>query len=210
MQTIIIPVTSYEQNCSLIICDQSREAAVIDPGGDLPLILAKAKEANARITKILITHGHFDHCAAARPLAEQLGVPIEGPGEEDLFLLDALPEWTQATGFPHADPFVPDRWLKDGDRVQLGTIELRVLHCPGHTPGHLAFYAPSAGLAFVGDILFAGSIGRTDLPGGNHRQLIESIRTKLLPLGDEVAFVPGHGPGSTLGDERHHNPFLQG
>lgn len=209
MEIINIPVTAYEQNCSLIICPATREAAVIDPGGDLPLILAQAKKANATISQILITHGHFDHCGGAKELADQLGVPILGPGLDDKFLLDSLPQWTAQIGFPHADPFVPDRWLADGDRLRVGEIAIETLHCPGHTPGHLVFFIPSAKLALVGDLLFAGSIGRTDFPRGNHQQLLDSIHDRLLPLRDDVEFVPGHGPNSTLGRERRSNPFLQ-
>lgn len=209
MEVIIIPVTDYEQNCSLVICKKTREAAVIDPGGDLPLVLAEADKAQASIRQILITHGHFDHCGGAKALASQLGVPILGPAQADKFLLDSLPEWTARVGFPHADPFEPDTWLKAGDRVRIGEIELEVLQCPGHTPGHLVFYAPMAKLAFVGDVLFAGSIGRTDFPGGNHQQLLNSIKNTLLVLGDDVEFIPGHGPTSTLGAERRQNPFLR-
>lgn len=209
MEIHIIPVTDYQQNCSLVICKETRKAAVIDPGGDLPLILAEAEKAQANIRQVLITHGHFDHCGGAKALSSQLNVPILGPAQADNFLLDSLPEWTDMVGFPHTEPFEPDTWLKAGDRVRIGEIELKVLHCPGHTPGHLVFYAPRAKLAFVGDVLFAGSIGRTDFPGGNHQQLLDSIKNTLLVLGDDVEFIPGHGPTSSLGEERRHNPFLR-
>jgi hydroxyacylglutathione hydrolase len=208
MKTQTIPVTSYAQNCSLIWCEQSGKGAVIDPGGDLERILEQANRAGVTIERLLITHGHFDHCAAAAELAEQLGVPIEGPQRGDGFLLASLPEWCQMFGFPPGRSFTPNRWLEEGDRVPVGKLELEVLHCPGHTPGHLVFYQRAEQLTFVGDVLFQGSIGRTDLPGGDHRALIHSITHKLLPLGDAVRFIPGHGPSSTFGEERRHNPFL--
>ena len=208
MRTFTIPVTPYAQNCSLICCEQSGKAAVIDPGGNLELILSKARQAKVEIEKLLITHGHFDHCAAAAELAAQLGVPIEGPHFADGFLLQSIPEWCQQMGFPAGKSFTPDRWLQDGDTVQVGKMELEVIHCPGHTPGHLVFFQREQGLAFVGDVLFKGSIGRTDFPRSNHGALIHAITRKLLPLGDDIRFIPGHGPASTFGEERRHNPFL--
>ncbi len=205
----IIPVTNYEQNCSLLCCKQSNRAAVVDPGGDLSLIMDTAEKAGVEIEKLLITHGHFDHCAAAAELAEQLQVPIEGPHKDDKFLLDSIPEWCQQAGFPIGKSFEPDRWLADGDSVSFGQQELQVVHCPGHTPGHIVFYHQAEKLALVGDVLFKGSIGRTDFPRSNHNDLINAIRHKLFPLGDEVLFVPGHGPTSTFGEERRTNPFVR-
>jgi glyoxylase-like metal-dependent hydrolase (beta-lactamase superfamily II) len=204
----VIPVTSYAQNASLISCPNSKRAAVIDPGGDIQRIIRLAEQDGLQLEKILITHGHFDHCGAALDLAEQLAIPIEGPHPDDEFLLQSLPEWAAMAGFPSARRFVPQRWLMQGDQVMVGDIELQVLHCPGHTPGHVVFYQPQSQLAFVGDVLFQGSIGRTDFPRGNHAQLINSIKQRLFPLGDDVRFVPGHGPDSSFGEERRHNPFL--
>lgn len=205
----IIPVTAYAQNASVIHCPDTGRAAVVDPGGDIERIVQFADQNELLLEKILITHGHFDHCGAALDLAEQLQIPIEGPQREDAFLLESLPEWAQSVGFPPARRFTPNRWLEDGDQVTIGKVHLQVLHCPGHTPGHLVFYQPEAAIAFVGDVLFQGSIGRTDFPRGDHAELLHSIRFKLLPLGDEVRFVPGHGPTSTFGQERLHNPFLR-
>ncbi len=209
MPHFTFPVTAYAQNCSLLWCEQQKTAVVIDPGGDIDRILDAAKNRQLTISKLLITHGHFDHCASAAELAQQLNVPIEGPHQADAFILDTLPEWCEQFDFPIGQAFTPDRWLADGDQCQIGEISLKVIHCPGHTPGHLVFYHPESQTAFVGDVLFRGAVGRTDLPGGNHLQLLHSIEQKLLPLGDEVRFVPGHGPDSTLGMERLHNPFLR-
>ncbi|TXT25694.1 MAG: Zn-dependent hydrolase [Gallionellaceae bacterium] len=190
MKFRVIPVTPFEQNCTLLWCEKTRRGAVVDPGGDVPK--------------------HIDHAGAAAELAEILNVPIEGPHAEDAFLLDELPRQSQRYGFPLAASFIPSRWLKDGDSVQVGEEALAVLHTPGHTPGHLAFFHPAANLALVGDVLFRGSIGRTDFPRGDFNTLISSIREKLFPLGDNVAFIPGHGAMSTFGDERRSNPFLVG
>jgi len=208
MKYAIIPVTPFEQNCSLLVCDETQQAVVIDPGGDIERILAVAEKAGVKIEKILLTHGHLDHASAAGVLAHQLGVSIEGPHEEDLFLLQNLPQQTRAYGFPPVETFVPDRWLNDGDTVSFGNQTLEVIHCPGHTPGHVVFFHRDAGLAAVGDVLFAGSIGRTDFPRGDHASLIHAIRKKLFPLGDKVEFIPGHGPNSTFGRERATNPFV--
>ncbi|MEO5341745.1 MAG: MBL fold metallo-hydrolase [Gammaproteobacteria bacterium SHHR-1] len=204
----VIPVTSYAQNASLISCPSSKRAAVIDPGGDIQRIIRLAEQDGLHLEKILITHGHFDHCGAALDLAEQLAIPIEGPHPDDEFLLRSLPEWAAMAGFPPTRSFSPQRWLMQGDRVSVGNIELQVLHCPGHTPGHIVFYQPDSALAFVGDVLFQGSIGRTDFPRGNQAELLRSIKQRLFPLGDEVRFVPGHGAESSIGEERRHNPFL--
>jgi glyoxylase-like metal-dependent hydrolase (beta-lactamase superfamily II) len=211
MQRVVIPVTPFVQNCSLIWCEQTRRAAVIDPGGDLPKIRSAIEEAGVAVERVLLTHGHLDHVGAAAELSRLLGVPVEGPHAADRFWLDALPEQAQMFGLPPpAATIVPDRWLADGDAVAVGERRLTVLHCPGHTPGHVAFFDPEARLAFVGDVIFAGSIGRTDFPGGNQADLLRSIRERLFPLGDDVCIVPGHGPKSTIGEERRYNPFLSG
>lgn len=210
MKFRVIPVTPFEQNCTLLWCEKTRRGAVVDPGGDVPRILAAITDEGVTVVKLLLTHGHIDHAGAAAELAEILNVPIEGPHAEDAFLLDELPRQSQRYGFPLAASFIPSRWLKDGDSVQVGEEALAVLHTPGHTPGHLAFFHPTANLALVGDVLFRGSIGRTDFPRGDFNTLISSIREKLFPLGDNVAFIPGHGAMSTFGDERRSNPFLVG
>ncbi|MCK0507403.1 MBL fold metallo-hydrolase [Aromatoleum anaerobium] len=204
----IVPVTPFEQNCSIVWCDKTRKAAVVDPGGDLERILAKAKELGVTIEKILITHGHIDHAGGTAQLARELGVPVEGPQEADLFWIAGIPQQAKTFGFPGAESFEPDRWLHDGDTVTVGDERLRVIHVPGHTPGHVAFFHADARLAIVGDVLFAGSIGRTDFPQGDHATLIRSIRQKLFPLGDDITFVPGHGPTSTFGEERRSNPYV--
>lgn len=208
MKCIIVPVTAYQQNCSVLICEKTHKAVVVDPGGDIDNIIAVLDENDASLEKILITHGHMDHCAIADDLRQRFRVPIEGPQLEDRFWIDKLPEWCAMSGFPHADAFEPDRWLEQDDVVTFGEQTLKVLHCPGHTPGHVVFYHPDMKLALVGDVLFNGSIGRTDFPRGNHDQLINAIKTRLWPLGDEVTFVPGHGPTSTFGEERRTNPFV--
>ena len=208
MKYAIIPVTPFVQNCSLLVCDETQRAVVIDPGGDIEKILAVATKAGITIEKVLLTHGHLDHASAAGTLAKQLGVKIEGPHEDDLYWLEKLPEQAKAYGFPPVERFVPDRWLHDGDTVTFGNQTLEVLHCPGHTPGHVVFFHRLKKFAVVGDVLFAGSIGRTDFPRGNHEDLIRSIREKLFPLGDEVEFIPGHGPNSTFGQERESNPYV--
>ncbi|WP_241262777.1 MBL fold metallo-hydrolase [Parahaliea mediterranea] len=204
----IVPVTAYQQNCSILKCETTGKAAIVDPGGDVERILEAVKSMDASVEKILLTHGHMDHCAASDILRQQLSVPIEGPEKEDDFWIAKLPEWCQMAGFPHADAFVPDRWLEDGDTVSVGEQELEVYHCPGHTPGHVVFLHRGQRLAWVGDVLFQGSIGRTDFPRGNHDELIASIRDKLFPLGDDITFIPGHGPTSTFGQERQTNPFV--
>lgn len=203
----IIPVTPFEQNCSLLWCDETLRAAVVDPGGDIGRILAVVKSKGLTLEKILVTHGHIDHAGAVAELAERLSLPIEGPQHEDNFWIENLSQQSQMFGFPEARAFVPDRWLEQGDRVTVGNVELTVLHCPGHTPGHVAFYNEAGRLAIVGDVLFKGSIGRTDFPKGDFDTLIASIHNRLWPLGDDVAFVSGHGPMSTIGAERRSNPF---
>ena len=208
MKVIVIPVTAFEQNCSILICERSSRAAVVDPGGDIERILAAIDEAGVTVEKILVTHGHIDHAGAVAELARRLNLPVEGPQRGDRFWIDRLPEQGRRFGLGKSESFEPDRWLEDGDTVEVGEHTLQVIHAPGHTPGHVVFYSADARLAVVGDVLFRGSIGRTDFPGGNQQELLDSIREKLFPLGDDVGFVPGHGPASTFGDERRHNPFV--
>jgi len=209
LQYLTIPVTPFQQNCSLVWCDQTMDAAVIDPGGDLDEVLAQAKRLGLKLTQILLTHAHIDHAGGTATLAAQLGLPIVGPHPGDQFWIDGLPQQSLMFGFPPAGHFTPTRWLADGDTVQVGQATLQVRHCPGHTPGHVVFHSSEAKRAFVGDVLFAGSIGRTDLPQGNHDQLIASIRQRLWPMGDDTVFIPGHGPESTFGRERRSNPFVR-
>jgi hydroxyacylglutathione hydrolase len=208
IQCTIVPVTPYQQNCSVIKCETTGKAAIVDPGGDVDRILAAVENMGASVEKIILTHAHLDHCAASDVLRQQLEVPIEGPHKEDDFWLEKLPEWCQKAGFPHADAFLPDRWLDQGDVVTVGAQELQVFHCPGHTPGHVVFLYEPQKVAWVGDVLFQGSIGRTDFPRGNHEELVASIRDTLFPLGDDITFIPGHGPTSTFGQERQTNPFV--
>jgi len=208
IQVSIVPVTPYQQNCSIIKCQQSGKAAIVDPGGDIDRILEAVKQMDATVEKIILTHGHMDHCAASDVLRQQLTVPIEGPQLEDDFWIAKLPEWCDMAGFPRAEAFVPDRWLEDGDTVTVGEQTLKVFHCPGHTPGHIVFLYEPQKVAWVGDVLFQGSIGRTDFPMGDHQALVSSIREKLFPLGDDITFIPGHGPTSTFGQERKTNPFV--
>lgn len=209
-QAEIIPTTPYQQNCALIWCTQTKKAAVMDPGGPAAPVLAAAARHQVTIEKIFITHGHLDHASGATELARETGAQIEGPNEEDRFLLEHLDENRSKPGFEHAEPCTPDRFLKDGDTIRFGAVEFQALHCPGHTPGHMVYYCPEARFAFVGDVIFAGSVGRTDLWRGDADQLITSIKTKLLPLGDDVEFLPGHGMASRFGREKIYNPFLRG
>ncbi len=204
----ILPVTPFEQNCSLLWETATRRAAVVDPGGDVDDILAAIAAHGLTVERILLTHGHIDHVGGTAALAARLGIPVEGPQRDDAFWMDQLPEQCSMFGFPATPALSPDRWLEDGDTVAVGGLALDVIHTPGHTPGHVCFIHRPSQLAVVGDVLFAGSIGRTDFPRGNHGDLIASIRAKLFPLGDEFAFIPGHGPMSTFGEERRSNPFV--
>jgi glyoxylase-like metal-dependent hydrolase (beta-lactamase superfamily II) len=210
LQYRTIPVTSFQQNCSLVWCDATRDAALIDPGGDADVLLAQVQSLGLRLKALWLTHAHIDHAGATGALAAQLGLPIIGPHPADQFWIDALPQQSAMFGFPPAQAFAPTRWLHDGDTVQIGNETLAVRHCPGHTPGHVVFHAPQIARAFVGDVLFAGSIGRTDFPQGNHQQLIDSITQRLWPMGDQTVFIPGHGPESSFGRERQSNPYVQG
>ena len=204
----IVPVTPFAQNCSIVWDDATNRAAVVDPGGDLPRILDAVEKTAVTVDKILLTHGHIDHAGGAAELKERLGVPIEGPHLADKPMLERLDETGRRYGL-EARPVVPDRWLEEGDAVAVGDLAFAVLHCPGHSPGSVVLVARDEPFAVVGDVLFRGSVGRTDLPGGDPAALIRSIEEKLLPLGDDVAFLCGHGPASTLGEERRTNPFLR-
>jgi glyoxylase-like metal-dependent hydrolase (beta-lactamase superfamily II) len=204
----IIPVTAFQQNCSLVWCDSTNEAALIDPGGNTELLLERIEAHGVQLKQILLTHAHIDHAGAAADIAEQHDIPIIGPHKADQFWIDKLSDQSRMFQFPEARPFVPQRWLNQGDEVQVGKETMQVFHCPGHTPGHVVFYHPTIGLLFVGDVLFQNSIGRTDFPQGDHATLIQSIHDNLMVLDDQVQFVPGHGPMSTIGQERQHNPFL--
>ena len=208
MQVTVVPVTPFAQNCSVLRCGVTGRGAIVDPGGDLDRVLAAATEMEADIERILVTHGHLDHASGVAELAERLGVPVEGPHEDDRFWIEQLPEAGRQYGFPPGRVFEPQRWLGQGDTVQVGEQVLDVHHCPGHTPGHVVFVHPGMRLAIVGDVLFQGSIGRTDFPRGDHEALIRSIRERLFPLGDDIQFIPGHGPMSTFGEERRSNPFV--
>lgn len=208
LEFAILPVTGFAQNCTLIWSPSNKRGAVVDPGGDIEKIESELDRRGIVLEKILITHGHIDHAGAAAELAKRRNVPIEGPQEEDAFWIKGMPSQSKQFGFPHAEAFEPDRWLHDGETVTVGGETLDVIHCPGHTPGHVCFYHQPSRLALVGDVLFQQSIGRTDFPKGNHQQLIRSIREKLFPLGDDVRFIPGHGSMSTFGDERMDNPFV--
>ena len=207
LRAAILPVTPLQQNCSLVWCTKTMRGAFVDPGGDLPKLRAAIAQAGVTIEKILLTHGHIDHCGSAGIFAEELGVPIEGPHEDDRFWIARLEDDGRNYGVT-GKPFEPDRWLVDGDTVTVGELTLGVRHCPGHTPGHVVFHHAESKLAIVGDVIFAGSIGRTDFPRGNHQQLIDAIVGRLWPMGDDTSFIPGHGPMSTFGQERRTNPFV--
>jgi len=205
---MIAPVTPLQQNCTIVWCAKTKKAAVIDPGGEVDRLLAAFEGQGLTLEKIWITHGHMDHAGGTAALKAATGAPIEGPHPDDQFWIDGIEESGRKYGVPDATGFVPDRWLADGDIVTLGETQFEVYHTPGHTPGHVIFFNRQARFAQVGDVLFQGSIGRTDFPRGNFQQLIDSITGKLWPLGDDVQFVPGHGPMSTFGAERRTNPFV--
>ncbi len=207
LQVLVVPVTPLAQNCCIIHCTETNEGAVVDPGGDIDRIIAQADEHGIELKKILVTHAHIDHAGGVADLAERKELTIEGPQKEDAFWIDQIEESGRRYGFP-GRKFEPTRWLNDGDVVQVGNLELNVLHCPGHTPGHVVFILKDHRLAIVGDVLFQGSIGRSDFPRGDHDTLIRSIREKLFPLGDDITFLSGHGAASTFGQERKTNPFV--
>ena len=210
LEVIIIPVTPFQQNCSLVYDAGARRGAIVDPGGDVPAILAAIRQSGVTIEKILLTHGHLDHAGGAAELREALGVAIEGPHREDLFLLETLPESGAKYGMSGLRAVVPDRWLAEGDTVTVAGLSFGVIEAPGHTPGSVVFFNGDNRFALMGDVLFKGSVGRTDIPRGSHETLMASIRDKILPLGDDVYFLPGHGSPSSIGEERRNNPFLQG
>jgi glyoxylase-like metal-dependent hydrolase (beta-lactamase superfamily II) len=204
----VVPVTPFQQNCAILWDEASKAGMVVDPGGDVDRILAAIEQTGAVIEKIVLTHGHLDHAGGAAELQAATGVPIEGPHRDDQFWIDDIGVSAARWGMAGARTFTPDRWLEDGDRVSLGETEFEVYHCPGHTPGHVIFFHRAGRFAQVGDVLFAGSIGRTDFPKGNFQDLIASITQKLWPLGDDVTFVPGHNQISTFGAERRGNPYV--
>lgn len=210
LQYLSVPVTAFQQNCSIVWCDATLAATIIDPGGDIDTLLAHVHRMGLKLKALWLTHAHIDHAGGAGALSERINLPIVGPHPADQFWIDALPQQSAMFGFPQVQHFVPTRWLHDGDTVHIGRETLHVRHCPGHTPGHVVFHAPQIERAFVGDVLFAGSIGRTDFPQGDHQQLVDSIRQRLWPMGDHTVFIPGHGPESSFGHERLHNPYVKG
>lgn len=209
LQIMIVPVTPFQQNCAIIWNEDSKRGVVVDPGGDLEILRQALAKTSANIERILLTHGHIDHAGGAAELKAELGVPLEGPHVADRFLLDNLEQTAAGYGIPGARNVVPDIWLQEGQQIDIAGTPFDILHCPGHSPGSIVFVNRDLKFAVVGDVLFRGSIGRSDLPGGDHDTLIASIKTKLLPLGDDVAFVCGHGPASTIGEEKRSNPFLR-
>lgn len=208
MQYLTIPVTAFQQNCSIIWCETTLECAFVDPGGDTDKLIAAVNKHGLQPIGVFLTHAHLDHVGGTLALAQHYQIPISGPHAADKYWLDALPVQAKQFGLPHCDAFVPDVWLHEGDSLTLGQQTLEIIHTPGHTPGHVVLFHREQGIAFVGDVLFNGSIGRSDFPGGNHQQLIRSIKAKLWSLGDDVIVIPGHGPNTTIGHERLHNPFI--
>ena len=210
LKALIIPVTPFQQNCSLIFDEEAKRGAIVDPGGDVPVILKAIEQSNVTIEKILLTHGHIDHAGGAAELRDALGVQIEGPHADDLFLLNDLPKSGAKYGMVDVRSVVPDRWLNEGDEVTVAGLKFSILHAPGHSPGSVVFFNDENRFALMGDVLFQGSVGRSDFPYGSEKVLLKSIREKVLPLGDDVVFLPGHGPASQIGVERKTNPFIQG
>ncbi|WP_211183484.1 MBL fold metallo-hydrolase [Thalassotalea sp. Y01] len=208
MQYKIVPVTPFMQNATIIWCDQTMQGAIIDPGGETECLLAEVSALGITLSKLLLTHSHVDHAGGTQDIADTLNLPIEGPHRDDQFWIDIFEQQIQQFGFPGARVFSTNRWLEEGDTVTVGEETLEVYFCPGHTPGHVIFFHRDSKLAQVGDVLFKGSIGRTDFPKGDHATLINAIKTKLWPLGDDVRFIPGHGPMGTFGEERRSNPFV--
>ena len=208
LKAAVVPVTPFQQNCSLIWDDATMEGAIVDPGGDVDHILRAVSQTGVNVKSILITHAHVDHAGAAQDLKEQLQVPIIGPHKDDQFWIDMIEDSGHKYGMTYARAFKPDQWLVDGDEVTVGGETLGVVHCPGHTPGHVVFHHTGQKIAFVGDVIFKGSVGRSDFPRGNSKELIASITQKLWPLGNDVTFVPGHGPASTFAEERQNNPYV--
>lgn len=210
LQYLTVPVTAFQQNASILWCDQTREAVIVDPGGDLATLKAEVARLGVKLVALWLTHAHIDHAGGTGTLARELDLPIVGPHPGDQYWIDGLARQSQMFGFPPAEPFTPTRWLSDGDVLTLGQSQVTVRHCPGHTPGHVVFHSAESRRCFVGDVLFAGSIGRTDFPGGDHDTLIDSITQRLWPMGDDTVFIPGHGPESTFGRERRSNPYVRG
>jgi glyoxylase-like metal-dependent hydrolase (beta-lactamase superfamily II) len=208
-QIQVVPVTPFQQNCSLAWSQATKRGVVVDPGGDVPVIRQAIEQAGIGIDFILLTHGHIDHAGGAAELAEALGVEVVGPHEAERPLLDRLEIQAKQWGLDGTRNVTPNRWLKEGDTLEIAGVTFEVLHCPGHSPGSVVLFTPTLRFAFMGDVLFQGSVGRTDLPGGSHETLIDAIKTKILPLGDDIGFLPGHGPGSTVGQERATNPFIR-
>lgn len=208
LQFQIVPVTAFEQNCSILWCDETREAVVVDPGGDQHKIESALKKLDVKLIAVWLTHGHIDHAGATATVAEDFGIPIIGPQKEEQFWIDMLPQQSAMFGFPQAKMFTPDQWLEQGDTVKVGNQTLNVMHTPGHTPGHVVFYSESAKLVAVGDVLFNGGIGRTDFPRGDHQTLLNAIKDQLFTLPEDTQFIPGHGPMSTIGHEKRTNPFV--
>ena len=209
LQYQIIPVTPYQQNCTLLWCDQTRQAALIDPGGDVPVLLDAVKKNQLDLKQIWLTHGHLDHIGGTEEIASTCDAKIIGPHQDDFFWLDILAQQCEMFNFPLVKNFTPDRWLNEGDSLTLGEEQFEILHTPGHTPGHIVIVHHASRTVWVGDVLFKQSIGRTDFPKGNHADLIASIKNKLLTLPGDYQFVPGHGPGGSLEDEERTTPFLQ-